>query len=210
MHHSNLQTKNSEQSYHIKRLTIDRRRNQRVQVNLLGRFMNSSKEEFPCRLLNVSPGGCAMLSNEEIEPQEKVIAYFDHLGRVEGVIARIFEGGFGLKFQANLYKKEKLAEKLIWLANRKVLDLEDDRRHTRITPNGSLTKLQFNNGQNRMCRLLDVSISGASVAIDDKPELGIELIIGKMKGRVVRHHNQGVGIEFTDIQNPSAIRKAFS
>ncbi len=202
-------TTEDEQSYHIKKLTIDRRRNQRVEVNLLGRFMLTNREEFPCRLLNISPGGCALSSTAESQIGETVIAYIDHIGRVEGKISRHFEEGFAIRFEAGVYKKEKLAEKLTWLANRKILDQEDDRRHLRIVPNSSMSKLLFNDGHTRMCQIIDVSISGASVAIKDRPEVGLELILGRMRGRVVRHHNEGIGIEFIDTQQPNAIKKLF-
>ncbi len=194
----------------IKKRLTERRRFQRVHVNLLGRFMRQDKEEFPCRLLNVSPGNVAIMAPVAPEQGEHIIAYFDHIGRIEGAITRTFDGGFALLLNASLYKKEKLAEKLTWLANRSLLDVDEDRRHIRIVPNTSSIKLRYSDGRSRSCQILDVSISGASIAIKDRPALGMELVVGKMRGRVVRHHQQGVGIEFMDIQNPSAVRRHFS
>ncbi|MDH3581341.1 MAG: PilZ domain-containing protein, partial [Hyphomicrobiales bacterium] len=40
----------------------DRRRHQRVNVPLNGRFMRADKQEFPCSVTNVSPGGLALLA----------------------------------------------------------------------------------------------------------------------------------------------------
>lgn len=190
--------------------TVDRRRHQRVKINLLGRFMREDKNEYPCRLLNISPGGVAIMAPTSCELNEHIIAYFDHIGRIEGQLTRVFEDGFALAIQATEYKREKLAGQLTWLANRKILNLTDDRRHDRVIPENILQVVSFPDGQTRQCRILDVSISGASIAIKDKPELGLEIRVGRMRGKVVRHHKQGIGIEFLDIENPNAVYKYFS
>ena len=40
-------------------LAEERRRHQRVKVNLLGRYMLADRREFPCQVINMSPGGMA-------------------------------------------------------------------------------------------------------------------------------------------------------
>jgi hypothetical protein len=44
--------------------------------------------------------------------------------------------------------------------------------------------------------VLDVSISGAAVSIDVIPALQTPVLLGKMRGRVVRYLASGIGIEF--------------
>ena len=51
-------------------------------------------------------------------------------------------------------------------------------------------------------------MSGASVATDARP-IGPEVQIGKLQARVVRHHADGIGVEFLDIQKPEAVRRYF-
>ena len=41
------------------------------------------------------------------------------------------------------------------------------------------------------------------------PEIGIEVVLGKLRARIVRHHPQGFGVQFIDIQNPIAPRRHF-
>ncbi|MFZ0374829.1 MAG: PilZ domain-containing protein, partial [Xanthobacteraceae bacterium] len=41
----------------LRALNQDRRRHQRVKVNLLGRYMLPDRREFPCQVINMSPGG---------------------------------------------------------------------------------------------------------------------------------------------------------
>src|ERR1051325_8260463 len=81
-------------------LSEERRRFQRVRVNLLGRYMLSDRREFPCQVTNMSPGGMALIAPVAGSPGERVIAYIDHLGRLEGVIARTFPNGFAMTISA--------------------------------------------------------------------------------------------------------------
>jgi hypothetical protein len=78
----------------------ERRRFQRVRVNLLGRYMLADRREFPCQVLNMSPGGIALFAPVVGQPGERVIAYVDHLGRLEGTIARLIANGFAMTIAA--------------------------------------------------------------------------------------------------------------
>jgi hypothetical protein len=137
-----------------------------------------------------------------------LVAYFDHIGGIEGEVVRQFEGGFAIKINATRHKREKLAAQLTWLANRTELAAEG-RRHDRITPTNGDSTLQLAEGIVLTCRVLDVSISGASIATPARPELGSEVMLGKLRARVVRHHAQGFGVQFIDIQKPTALRRYF-
>ena len=74
------------------RITPDRRRHKRVAVTLLGRFMRANKQEYPCKLYDISVGGCALMAPVEVESNEKIVAYFDHIGGIEGHVVRTFDG----------------------------------------------------------------------------------------------------------------------
>src|SRR6185312_4515671 len=104
-------------------LAQERRRHQRVKVNLLGRYMLADRREFPCQVVDMSPGGMALVAPVTGHPGERVIAYVDHLGRLEGKIARILDNGFAMTISATLRKRDKLAAQLTWLANRQILNL---------------------------------------------------------------------------------------
>jgi len=185
----------------------ERRRHQRVKVNLLGRYMLADRREFPCQVVNMSPGGIAIVAPVSGNPGERVIAYVDHLGRLEGKIARMLDNGFAMTIEATLRKRDKLAAQLTWLANRQILNLPEDRRHGRFTPKNTLARLILPNGTNVTCRVIDLSASGAAIAIAPnlRPAVGAALTIGKTPGRVVRHIEDGFAIEFTRLQHPDSI-----
>src|SRR3984893_15113879 len=156
----------------LRALSEERRRLQRRRVDLLGRYMLPDRREFPCQVVNMSPGGMALIAPVAGQPGERVIAYVDHLGRLEGVIARQFENGFAMTIAATMRKRDKLAAQLTWLANRHILSLPEDRRHGRITPRNPAGRLILANGVNTAVRVIDISESGAAISTVQRPELG--------------------------------------
>src|SRR5215469_14196422 len=144
----------------LRALGEERRRFQRVRVDLLGRYMLPDRREFPCQVVNMSPGGMALVAPVSGQPGERVIAYVDHLGRLEGKIARVLENGFAMNISATLRKRDKLAAQLTWLANRQILNLPEDRRHDRFAPRNAMARLVLPNGTNVACRVIDLSQSG--------------------------------------------------
>src|SRR5204862_1021011 len=96
--------------------------------------MLSDRKEFPCQTIDLSPGGVALVAPVPGEVGERVVCYIDQIGRLEGIVARRFDNGFALSVNVPLFKREKLAEQLTWLANRHSLGMPEDRRHERIAP----------------------------------------------------------------------------
>jgi hypothetical protein len=183
-------------------MSEERRRFQRVRVNLLGRYMLADRREFPCQVMDMSPGGMALIAPVSGKAGERVVAYIDHLGRLEGTIVRVYPNGFAMSIAATQRKRDKLAAQLTWLANRHILNLPEDRRHDRIVPRDPRTVMVLDNGTSIPCRIVDMSLSGAAVATADKPEVGALVMLGKTQARVVRHVDDGVAVEFTRMQNP--------
>lgn len=188
-------------------LADERRRFQRVRVNLLGRYMLADRREFPCQVTDMSPGGMAVIAPVSGQTGERVIAYVDHVGRLEGVIARQFQNGFAMTVGATTRKRDKLAAQLTWLANRHILNLPEDRRHGRFTPRNPAARLILPNGLNVTCRVIDLSASGAALKTDQRPDIGVLVTIGNATGRVVRHLEEGLAVEFTRLQHPDFVEE---
>ncbi len=185
----------------------ERRRHQRVRVNLQGRYMLADRSEFPCQVVNISPGGIALIAPVSGAVGDRVIAYVDHLGRLEGKIARQLQNGFAMTIAATPRKRDMLAAQLTWLANRSILNLPEDRRHGRFVPKVTDARLIMPNGTNVGVRLLDLSLSGAGIGTPARPEIGSHVTIGKIPGRVVRHLEQGFAIEFQRMQHPDSVEE---
>lgn len=188
----------------------ERRSFQRVRVKIYGRFMLEDRSEYPCQVIEMSPGNMALRTERIGEPGERVIAYIDHIGRIEGVIVRTFQDGFAMTVLASERKREKLAAQLTWLANRHELDLPEDRRHERIAPRNPISVLHLVDGRQYPCRIIDLSLSGAAVEIEVKPAIGVQVTLGTMRGQIVRHFEDGVAIEFAVVQRPESLNAEFN
>lgn len=191
--------------------TEERRRFQRVKVHLLGRYMLADRREFPCQVINMSPGGLALLAPGIGNVGERVVAYLDHIGRVEGKITRLLDNGFAMTVGATPRKRDKLAAQLTWLANRQILNLPEDRRHDRIVPRNPLAVLKIDeDGRKMSVRIMDLSLSGAALASEIRPPVRTAVTLGRVQARVVRHLEEGFAVEFVHAQLPETVEDSVS
>ena len=188
----------------------ERRRFQRVKVHLLGRYMLPDRREFPCQIINMSPGGLALLAPGIGNVGDRVIAYLDHIGRVEGKITRIIDNGFAMTIGETARKRDKLAAQLTWLANRDILNLPEDRRHDRIVPRNPIAMLTLEDGTKMTCRIIDLSLSGAGIAAENRPPLKSLVMLGSVRSRVVRILDEGFAIEFVHQQQADSIEESIA
>jgi len=191
------------------RIVPDRRRHKRYPLALLGRFMRENKQEFPCRLADISVGGAAIIAPVEVEAGERIVVYFDEIGGLEGRVARIFDGGFAIALRASQHKREKLAAQISWLLNKDEMGGTVNRRHARIAVVNKSSMLKLPDGSSVDCHVLDVSLSGASIGAPARPAVGEIVMLGKLRCKVMRYHDRGIGVQFLDIPDPEALRRYF-
>ncbi|CAN1506353.1 hypothetical protein MCEMSEM23_00644 [Rhabdaerophilaceae bacterium] len=183
----------------IYRINPDRRAPPRVKISIGGRFMLEDMSEHggtvvdaSIRVLNIKTDAVARLG-------ERVVTYFDTLGRVEGTVEVHTQSGFMMEMATTVRKRDKLASQLTWLANRAVLNLPEDRRHDRIVPRDPrilLKNLSDMKAGVMSGHLIDVSQGGCSVSIQGYFQKGDELMLGTTPARVVRAFEGGIAIEF--------------
>lgn len=169
--------------------------------------MLANYEEFECTVIDMSPGDMYVTCIGRPRANERVVAYIDHLGRVEGNVLTLDNRGFTMSVNATDRKREKLAAQLTWLANKHELGLPEDRRHDRLTPRQAQSEITFDDGSRYICRIMDLSLSGAAVDVEVRPPIGTPVRLGNMRGRVVRHFVEGVAIEFLSVQSRETLRE---
>jgi hypothetical protein len=173
---------------------------QRVKISVLGRYMLADRREFPCQVLEMSPGDALVIAPVAGQVGEKVIVYLDHIGRVEGTITEGVDGGFLMEVSASSRKRDKMAAQLTWLANKDILNLPEDRRHERVVPDNRHSTVVLDDGRRYNCKIIDISLSGAAIELAVRPAMGTPITLGRMRARVVRHFQDGIGVEFTSAQ----------
>lgn len=182
------------------RTRADSNKYQRVKVSVLGRYMLADRREFPCQVLEMSPGDAVVIAPVAGVVGEKVIAYVDHIGRIEGTILNQMDGGFLMDIAASPRKRDKMAAQLTWLANKDILNLPEDRRHERVVPDIRHSTVVLDDGRRYNCKIIDISLSGAAIELDVRPAMGTPVTLGRMRARVVRHFQNGVAVEFASAQ----------
>jgi len=182
------------------RSQADMPRFQRVKISVLGRYMLADRREFPCQVLEMSPGDAVVIAPAQGIVGEKVVAYLDHLGRIEGAILEMVDGGFLMEVSGTPRKRDKLAAQLTWLANKDILNLPEDRRHERVVPDNRHSTVVLDDGRRYNCKIIDISLSGAAIELAVRPAMGTPVTLGRMRARVVRHFPNGVAVEFASAQ----------
>ncbi|MEG9527860.1 MULTISPECIES: PilZ domain-containing protein [Methylobacterium] len=174
----------------------DQRRHQRVRIAVLGRYMLADRREYPCQTVDMSPGGVRLTCAVQGEVGERVVLYLEHIGRIEGIIARHCPDGFAVQLNATPRKRDKLASQLTWLANREMLGLPEGRSHERLVPIQAAVILRIDGDHEVKARLIDISMSGVAIACPLTPPLGTPVTVGSTPGRLVRYFEGGFGVQF--------------
>jgi PilZ domain len=177
----------------------DRRRFRRVQLDLPGRlFIPDTGEEAPCQVGDLSPGGANLICALSPVGGTQVVLYVDGFGRFEGQVVRRDAKSFGVRFSCTVLKRERIAEQLTLFLNNALVEgamLRRERANHR-----EFARFTRVDGQIVHCEIMDISAGGVSLRSDTKPGIGEYVLIANMAGRVARHHEKGIDIEFVGTQ----------
>lgn len=171
----------------------ERRRQARTNLSLHVRFLLQDGTEHGGVVSDVSVGGMHIISDAQPAEGSIVIAYVEDLGRLEGIVSRIEDGGIAIRLTLSALRRDKLEERLG--TGRKT---HEGRRYQREAADG-VTRILRADGRELTGRVIDLSLGGVSVETAEWPPLGEQVMVGKMRGRVVRHHETGIAVEFTEI-----------
>ncbi|HKD23602.1 MAG TPA: PilZ domain-containing protein [Rhizomicrobium sp.] len=178
------------------RAKAERRQFLRVRMEQPGRlFLPHTNQEAACQVVDLSPGGAQVVSEMVPPDEEQVILYVDGFGRFEGKVIHPDDGTFGVRFHCSDVKRDKIAEQLTLYMNK---DLTGDAANKRYEhePAKGLSRFTRANGDVVSCEILDLSLGGVSLKTHVRPPLGEVVLIGQTAGRVTRHHQNGIAIEF--------------
>lgn len=176
----------------------EQRLHRRVQIELGVRFLLASGAEHTGSVLDISAGGVLIAARATPKVGDRVIVYVDEIGRLEGNVVRATEGAFALVLTVPQVKRERIVETLTYLLNRDTAHSEDHRRATRV-PSATVGRCSMPDGRELPCRIIDLSLTGVSLEILARPAIGESVMVGRMRGRVARHHATGIAVEFLDV-----------
>jgi hypothetical protein len=176
----------------------NRRKHDRLRTKLLGRYLLADHRENRCTIVDVSISGVALRAPERGSVGETVILYIDQIGRVEGRIARLLEDGFAVELAGSAQTTITLANRLTALQTQS-LPSDERRREPRIDMRGGESGQSFFEGTE--CEVINLSLTGAEVKLQGghRPSIGSVIQVGSLRGKVIRHTEAGIAIEFTNV-----------
>jgi PilZ domain len=164
-------------------------------TRLPGRFMMPDMSEHPCEVIHLTVTGATFLTRSVAPAGTSIVAYIENLGRVEAISGDATEGGFEAIFDISGSRRDKLETRIKWLGQRPN-GAAPQRRHPRLEPREGKSQITFPDGRAYSCEIIDISLSGAGLKVDVVPVIGTYVMVGKKRAHVVRHLDNGIGVEF--------------
>lgn len=178
---------------------VDQRIHPRLDAVLPARFMLSDGSEHGSATRNVSAGGCALDCVKEPELGDTVVAYVGEVGRMAGPVVRVSDGSFAVAHQGSPRQRERIADRLMWVANRETLEADEDRLFRRVMGGIDTMSLMLPDGTTQRARILDLSLGGAAISAAVVPTVGTEVYVGQSRAKVIRHIEEGFAVQFLDV-----------
>ena len=100
----------------------ERRRQARIPIALHGRYMLECGRDYPCITRDVSRIGMSIEGRPVGALGERVIAYLEELGRVEGRVVRRSKSWFAIELAATPHRLEQLDQKISAIVQRRSQD----------------------------------------------------------------------------------------
>jgi hypothetical protein len=177
---------------------------------LFGRFMLPDTSEHPCQVTGLTVDGAIFATDRPPPVGLPIVAYIDTIGRVVGVSEDRVEGGFKVKFTVAGNRRDRLASRLRSLGQKPEPELDEvdaPRRAVRFKISEKSSHLSLPDGRVYACEVTDISLTGAAVKTDIMPTLGTCVMLGKMRGRIIRYTEQGIAIEFVNPLDQATLAK---
>jgi CheY-like chemotaxis protein len=177
-------------------LPNERRRAPRLKTDLEGQIFNPVDwQSTPCRVLNLSEGGALIACAGHALPDQPLVLYVANFGRFEATVAHRSEHLAGLQFKTGEAKLNRLKETLKIYAEHGVVAVATMRKYPRVKTAGKILMVR-ESGREISCDVLDISPDGVSLKTAVRPPVGEIVRVGKTRGRIVRHHDDGVALQF--------------
>jgi hypothetical protein len=180
----------------------DRRECERVRTALAGKmFVPTEEITLDCQIVNLSAGGAGIQCRTPPPRNIRVVLYIEGFGRIEGVASRYVRGELGFRFVCTEAKRQRLLQDIAVFINGGEKGTAQLRRHAR-TASTSFGYFVPSSGESVSCNVLNLSLQGMSLRTKGRPLIGEIVNFGCTRGQVVRHHENGIAIQFLGVEKP--------
>lgn len=176
----------------------DRRQHERTALDLTIRFVTREDLETVGKMIDISEGGLAMLTETNAQIGDPVIAYPEGLGRLTGKVVRKFDSGVAVEFELSDAQRTHLRRRIqSAVSGVPYIRLLENRKHKRIELNLDSEAHNEASGEVFKCEIVDISETGSRIRSKARPQIGSMMRVGSLRGVVRRHTDDGFAIEFT-------------
>ncbi|ACA18769.1 type IV pilus assembly PilZ [Methylobacterium sp. 4-46] len=166
-----------------------------VLLRIAGRYLLPNGDEHACETRSLSPAEADLLAAVPGLLGDPVTIYLDTIGAITGVIRSLTPTGFVVAIEVSPERRARIAARLDWLAARANGRI-DQRSDARIVPVTKAVEVKLPDGALLPGTLIDLSMSGAAVAMAARPAVGATVTVGKRFATVVRHLDGGIAVAF--------------
>jgi hypothetical protein len=180
-------------------LANDQREDDRSPVRLTGKvFLPDTKTTIDCFVTNLSVGGAGLWCGTTLAVEAPLVLYIEGFGRFDGVATRAENGEAGVKFSCQEAKRRRLEDDLIAFVQGGMKTVTRLRRNERAVANVPIGHFRREGGEAIPCEVQDISLRGASLKTKLRLAVGEVVHLGQTRGWVVRHSDDGIGVQFLE------------
>ena len=168
----------------------------RVPIAIAGKvFFAVSGAEQDCIVTDISLGGATLQCDDLPRIGTELVLYLQGFDRFAGVIVRGDAEEVGMQFNCSPAKRERTAATIVYYLSGiqpRTTQLRRSERAAAPLPR-QFTRVD---GEAVSFEVRDISLSGASLITSARPPLGEIVTLGAATGRVTRHFDEGIALEF--------------
>ncbi|ACL59041.1 PilZ domain-containing protein [Methylobacterium nodulans] len=164
-------------------------------LRISGRYLLPNGHEHACETRTFSLTEAELIAAVPGLPGDPVTIYLNTIGAVTGVIRSLTPAGFIVAIEIGPGRRARIAARLAWLAARASGKI-DQRSDVRIVPATKAVQVKLPDGSVLPGSLIDLSMTGAAIAVAARPAVGATVTVGKRFATVVRHLDGGIAVAF--------------
>lgn len=164
-------------------------------IELPGRVMLSAGVEHGCTMRCLPDGGLELVLPVSVPSGSPLVCDVPSLGVVEGAAGEATGSGCRLTMRGTPAHRARLASRIAW-HRRRAAGHDDQRAAQRVLPAATAVRVGWPDGRAVAATLIDLSATGAALQSPDRPDPGMQVVVGKRRAVVVRLLEQGFAVRF--------------
>jgi hypothetical protein len=158
-------------------------------------FVPATEREIDCVVTELSADGASLTTPEASSIGSEIALYIEGFDRFSACVVRSSSDRLDVKFNCSPNKRARTAEKIEHYRSGRAV-APTSLRSAQRSPFNSVRDFKRQNGEIVTFEVIDISLSGASLRTKCRPAIDEIITIGTLAGRVARHFDDGIAVEF--------------